>query len=91
MTISVFPLLFLVTDNFLAILPVIWPKWRLHSASKPTYFKPTNGYVSHCSKKQRKLGNAILTLVLRVAVEVHSDHGDVVTEVTEGLTSSGTP
>lgn len=37
MTISVIPLLFLVTDNFLAILPVIWPKWRLQSASKPTY------------------------------------------------------
>lgn len=91
MTISVIPSHFLVTDNFLAILPVIWPKWRLQSASKPTYFKPTNGYVSHSSKKQRKSGNAILTLVLTVAVEVHSDHGGVVTEVTEGLTSSGTP
>lgn len=40
MTISFIPLLFLVTDNFLAILPLIWPKWRLQSASKPTYLSP---------------------------------------------------
>lgn len=58
---------------------------------KTHIFKPTNGYVSHCSKKWRKSGNAIFTLVLTVAVEVHGDHGDVVTEVTEGLTSTGAP
>lgn len=91
MTISFIPLLFLVTDNFLAILPMIWPKWRLQSASKPTYLSPQMAMWVTVLKKWRKSGNAIFTLVLTVAVEVHGDHGDVVTEVTEGLTSTGAP